>query len=704
MATQEGDPISDGSTMTPTRRTIRVQMQRSDGTPINASTLTPAERRYHEREIASILESFRGQLGQTSASGSGSGSASASASGSASGAAIQSEQRQRQDRNRSGPSGAGATVLEGPQMMREELDRIRSIRHQQQQQQQQQLRLRVAPLHIQPLPLPEQLRVEPLHAQPLPLPVPVFRPATHPAYDCRVCFEPMDDPAGCGSPRCDARFCRSCLTRVWEGAAASLGQMAAVMPNASLASQAEGAVGRCPCCRAPFSMDDVIRDGALAAKMGREELTSCPFPNCGKRLELRSVKEHEAICEYMPMRCRFSAFGCSWTGPRKDVDQHEGIGCPYGRIAPLVEHSRSTRAIHAHQIRQLHRQLSAAQQELHRQSLIIMLTQAKDPGSPLDCMEYIILMLTYRAKLDKTQPIWDKFRDAKVKSRLVNFFSMTSTIALLVKALKDLSEFESELPDHQHLDAIVSILQAMGLLGFMALACFCVLKDRGDSITWSNYNVLGTSRSWPFLRDIAAVSHFAIVFFSLIGPEGESTNLLSLRNVAVLAGTWWCMFCTSLVCECICVTTPQNKTRSHQPKACQTVLFGLRYGILFSLFRFTTAPFDGMLLLCLLSAVLKGRIPTFVLEDHSTCFSAIGMKSVAALVVVRLASFFVMESDRAIEDLKLALAATVVLASYNLKNAIASKMAESLVEIRNETIYPTIMILTWLGALSMIVL
>ena len=146
MATQEGDPISDGSTMTPTRRTIRVQMQRSDGTPINASTLTPAERRYHEREIASILESFRGQLGQTSASASASGSG--SALGSASGAAIQSEQRQRQDRNRSGPSGAGAgagaTVLEGPQMMRGELDRIRSIQHQQQQQQ---LRLRVAPLH-----------------------------------------------------------------------------------------------------------------------------------------------------------------------------------------------------------------------------------------------------------------------------------------------------------------------------------------------------------------------------------------------------------------------------------------------------------------------------------------------------------------------------------------------------------------------------
>ena len=155
-------------------------------------------------------------------------------------------------------------------------------------------------------------RVAPLEAQPLPFPHRHYRAAasnvddgdSKPAadgsggdddgaldeYECKICFEILHEPRGCGS--CPNRFCKECLEQVWKTAVRH--------PNVEVADLARLRIdtsrkaGKCPCCRAPFSLDDLVSDEDLVEKMSKAGKVICPFPGC--------IEEISRGCLWPPAR------------------------------------------------------------------------------------------------------------------------------------------------------------------------------------------------------------------------------------------------------------------------------------------------------------------------------------------------------------------------------------------------------------------
>ena len=141
------------------------------------------------------------------------------------------------------------------------------------------------------------------------------------------------------------------------------------VPTASTASTASTAPTidtsrtsnvKCPCCRTVIkSVMDVVPDLVLRRRIEGTNLTIvCPNVNCGEKLKLRDVRAHESKCGYMVLRCKYASFGCSWVGPKKDIDAHERVGCKLAPVAGLIERHRRTTLEHSNMIMSLQQHVS----------------------------------------------------------------------------------------------------------------------------------------------------------------------------------------------------------------------------------------------------------------------------------------------------------------------------------------------------------
>ena len=178
-------------------------------------------------------------------------------------------------------------------------------------------------------------------------------------------LEYMDNPTGCGSSTCGTRFCFSCLERVLNtGATATNSQQ---QPTDS--SQA-----KCPHCRSIFTLQTMVKDDALRKEMEEcNDTVTCPFVDCGTKLHISQVKAHEEQCQYMRVRCRFSDWGCGWTGKKMDVTDHDLHQCEFrGGLGNLVNEYRRGSAQRDHLLQQHHMQLIAASQmfAMHSRQII----------------------------------------------------------------------------------------------------------------------------------------------------------------------------------------------------------------------------------------------------------------------------------------------------------------------------------------------
>ena len=219
-------------------------------------------------------------------------------------------------------------------------------------------------------------RVPPLEAQPLPFPHRHYRAASSvtdgdskPAadgsddgdngaldeFECKICFEILHEPRGCGN--CINRFCKECLEQVWKTGAGRAMNIAAANLDASRIDQARKS-GRCPCCRAPFSLTDMVADEDLVKRMSEAGRVICPFPGCSDEIRLTDLKSHEASCGCQPVKCKFTSYGCDWTGVLKELATHENCDCPYGKISKLVEEVRTLKAGHEQQVAQMQQNLT----------------------------------------------------------------------------------------------------------------------------------------------------------------------------------------------------------------------------------------------------------------------------------------------------------------------------------------------------------
>ena len=168
----------------------------------------------------------------------------------------------------------------------------------------------------------------------------------------------MDDPAGCGN--CDARFCRSCIHRAAKESIRNRQQSEANVNNNDENGNDSKILPKCPCCRKCITCPHQIKsDLKLKARIESSQISAiCPYPNCNQKIFLAQVKEHEANCVYMPMRCKYASFGCKWTGPKKDLEAHNKVGCVHAKVGGMIDQFRQYRLDTTHTIVSLQQQVS----------------------------------------------------------------------------------------------------------------------------------------------------------------------------------------------------------------------------------------------------------------------------------------------------------------------------------------------------------
>ena len=214
--------------------------------------------------------------------------------------------------------------------------------------------------------------------------------------------------------------------------------IAAANLDASRIDQARKS-GKCPCCRAPFALTDMVADEDLMKRMSEAGKVICPFPGCSDAIRLTDLKTHEASCGCQPVKCKFASYGCDWTGVRKELAAHENCDCPYGKISKLVEEVRTLKAGHEQQVAQMQQNLTRVMHQVQFQRSSgagagsYSATIYRDPGSMLDAFEFAALCISYPNKILQNRFCWNKFSCTSSQARRVN---ICTVMPLLIWSLR----------------------------------------------------------------------------------------------------------------------------------------------------------------------------------------------------------------------------------------------------------------------------
>lgn len=165
-----------------------------------------------------------------------------------------------------------------------------------------------------------------------------------------------------------------------------------------------GSPPKCPTCRCEFHPSDIQRDLELQERMQRAATVPCQYEGCSTQLLLRQVASHEVTCLFVPLMCRYSSFGCTWKGLRKDLTDHESA-CPLMQVSSLVEQFRQTRADHENALSHVQTRVAAsnAMMELHASLIRRLHKRLYHPG---DLLDLVYSLTCTPARFIYTKDIW----------------------------------------------------------------------------------------------------------------------------------------------------------------------------------------------------------------------------------------------------------------------------------------------------------
>jgi hypothetical protein len=250
----------------------------------------------------------------------------------------------------------------------------------------------------------------------------------------------MEDPAGCG--KCDNRYCHLCLLRVVNDASNN-----GANDNSNHDDEPTQSV-KCPCCRSNFSKEEIVRDMDLRRRMNLEENITCSFAGCGISVPLAELRQHEATCPCLLMRCRYATFGCTWTGPKRDLVSHEAgngsnssgdsdRGCVYaGALGVLVDQFRQSRADHGHAILQLRHQMLQTNQMIQMQQHTFMarLLQTRSISNAADIVTFVHMITCHPSRFWVTRDQWKSlYHTPEARGTICNILFLLPTFALILR-------------------------------------------------------------------------------------------------------------------------------------------------------------------------------------------------------------------------------------------------------------------------------
>uniref|UniRef100_A0A7S4RC72 RING-type E3 ubiquitin transferase n=2 Tax=Ditylum brightwellii TaxID=49249 RepID=A0A7S4RC72_9STRA len=477
----------------------------------------------------------------------------------------------------------------------------------------------------------------------------------------------MEDPVGCG--HCHHRFCHACLQRVLSEEA---GQRLFNNPNNPRPPLAPpppppppylwppDLSAKCPCCRSNFTPQDVIRDVELQNRISASsDLVTCPFPGCSEQMTLNRVKEHEASCVYMRMRCKYASFGCDWVGPKKDLKKHEEEECVLCKMSGFVDMFRQTKMEHAHAIGHLQQQIANSNRLIHIQNNTIMMLQTRNPANLLDVIHLSFVATCHPVRFLLTKNIWRHMYQtpearASVHNVLYIFPSFLLVTRIFFTGVRHLLVLEyNGLSRHgDYIDSLDTILLSFSLtiIGVLNLVCFRL--DDASPLKWTDFQ-LRSGFSRPVVRDTTALA-MAALHCACIEFDGERTGILVWFAVLIASS---CMprVVSSMLSQPTVRSNSSGDSNENETqhitetRARAVVLFGIRYGFITEVCGLVST-FDAILLLRLSKFFLK--LEECTTAESTECFlSELNIRILGYLSVARFSTILATRSVLDSEEL-----------------------------------------------------
>ena len=340
----------------------------------------------------------------------------------------------------------------------------------------------------------------------------------HPENDrfkCDICYEFLNDPVSCG--KCSSRFCSGCLSRVRRDE---------IQRDQKF---------KCPMCRVEY--EHMIPDRELSNDLKNGPTLPCRFDGCPQiDLFLSDIADHEKNCEYVPMRCRYASYGCSWKGKRGMIEAHEKYSCKLAPMNRLVDEIRQTST----RIEIIGQQAVGAMrmQEVQRQNTAR--DQMKSIVDVFQLLQYCQCLTCSTPHFFSTRDRWVSYwKSSESRAAVANFllFSPIAIISvkigaegminfcvlmdnLLIKITKMTNEQSNSTTTPLTITAIASSFLTPQMerhledafLGVTAgmLGVMCILLnfiDERSSKQWKGVKIQGLGRP-PIVGDVIAISSF----------------------------------------------------------------------------------------------------------------------------------------------------------------------------------------------------
>ncbi len=229
-------------------------------------------------------------------------------------------------------------------------------------------------------------------------------------FECSICFEYMEVPVRCGGTSCSSRFCNACLQRVLRE---EISNRNSQQPNNNNNEDPTAAsqTAKCPHCRTNFDQSTIQVDQTLQQQI--HDVTStitCPFQGCNTEIQLSKLKQHEESCPYIRMKCKYSDWGCKWTGRQMDLESHYcSSGCEFNSpgLQKFIERYRKTvEHEHKHSIEAHTVQLQGVNQMQAMQSRQVMMMKHRNVANILDVMGLTYNVCCFPGRLVNMRDLW----------------------------------------------------------------------------------------------------------------------------------------------------------------------------------------------------------------------------------------------------------------------------------------------------------
>jgi len=256
-------------------------------------------------------------------------------------------------------------------------------------------------------------------------------------FECSICFEYMEVPVRCGGTSCSSRFCNSCLQRVLRE---EISNRNSQQPNNNSEDPAAASsqTAKCPHCRTNFNQSTIQVDQTLQQQI--HDVTStitCPFQGCNTEIQISKLKQHEESCPYIRMKCKYSDWGCKWTGRQMDLESHYcSSECEFNSpgLQRFIERYRKTvEHEHKHSIETHTVQLQGVNQMQAMQSRQVMMMKHRNVANILDVMELTYNVCCFPGRVVNMRDLWSSILLRQgCRTSMGNMLLSFSTLVLVV--------------------------------------------------------------------------------------------------------------------------------------------------------------------------------------------------------------------------------------------------------------------------------